>query len=78
MMLDKVIPIALKAVAAGAKGPVERNQLYIKTLKQLKLDPEHPPADFSGVYAYTLVEYAVKEEGEKSDTLIDLFAEPEI
>ncbi len=26
---------------------------------QFNLDPEHPPADFSGVYAYTLVEYGV-------------------
>ena len=76
-MLDKIIPIALKAVAAGAKEPVQQNAIYIKTLKRFGWDPEHPPAEFSAAYAYTLVEYALTEE-EKSEALLQLLAEPEI
>jgi predicted NACHT family NTPase len=30
-----------------------------KLLKRLNLDPDHPPADFTGVYQYALVEYGV-------------------
>ncbi|MHC5827560.1 MAG: NACHT domain-containing protein, partial [Nostoc sp.] len=41
------------------KEKIQRNETVIKLLQQFKLDPEHPPADFSGVYAYALVEYGV-------------------
>ncbi|NEP17810.1 MAG: TIR domain-containing protein [Leptolyngbya sp. SIO4C1] len=77
-MLDQVIPAALRAIAAIAKAPAQRSQRYIKTLKQFEWDPEHPPAEFSAVYAYTLVEYALADESPKSETLLQLFAEPEI
>ena len=77
MMLDKIIPIVLKAVASVAKEPVQQNAIYIKTLKRFGWDPEHPPAEFSAAYAYTLVEYALTEE-EKSEALLQLLAEPEI
>lgn len=38
---------------------LQRNELVIRILKQVGLDPEHPPADFEGVYNYALVEYGV-------------------
>ena len=44
---------------AFIKDKLQRNETVIKLLQKFNLDPEHPPADFSGVYAYTLVEYGV-------------------
>ncbi len=41
---------------------------------QFNIDPEHPPADFSGVYAYTLVEYGVG----KPKPVLELFRQQEI
>lgn len=56
------------------KEKVQRNEIVIKLLKQFNLDPEHPPGDFSGVYAYTLVEYGVG----KSKPILELFRQEEI
>ncbi|MEM9008956.1 MAG: NACHT domain-containing protein [Cyanobacteria bacterium P01_F01_bin.86] len=42
-----------------AMESVSRNERIIKLLKHLKLDPDHPPEDFPGVYRYALVEYGV-------------------
>ena len=56
------------------KEKVQRNETVIKLLKQFDLDPEHPPADFSGVYAYTLVEYGVG----KPKPVLELFRQEEI
>jgi WD40 repeat protein len=60
------MPISLLAQAlellAGSqlvKDKLQRNEVVIRVLKQLGLDPEHPPADFEGVYNYALVEYGV-------------------
>jgi predicted NACHT family NTPase len=77
-MLDKVLPAVLRAVVAIAKNPLQRSELYIKTLKNFGWTPDHPPADFSGIYAYTLVEYALTDEEEKPEALLKLFGEPEI
>ncbi|MDJ0581190.1 NACHT domain-containing protein [Crocosphaera sp.] len=41
------------------KNKAERSQTVIKLLKQFNLEPDHPPNDFTGVYAYALVEYGV-------------------
>jgi predicted NACHT family NTPase len=41
------------------KEKIQRNETVIKLLQQFNLSPEHPPADYSDVYAYTLVEYGV-------------------
>ena len=55
-MLDKLI----EAIASPIiKDKFQRHETVIKLLKQFNLEPEHPPADFSGVYAYALVEYGV-------------------
>jgi predicted NACHT family NTPase len=56
------------------KEKIQRNETVIKLLQQFKLDPEHPPADFSGVYAYTLVEYGVG----KPKPCLELFRQEEI
>ncbi|MCG8363991.1 MAG: hypothetical protein MJA27_11750, partial [Pseudanabaenales cyanobacterium] len=77
-MLEKVIPVVLKAIATVAKEPLQRSALYIQTLKRFGWNPEHPPAEFSAIYAYTLVEYALADDEAKPEALLQLFAEPEI
>jgi len=57
--LAKVITTIASAAATPIKNKLERNETVIKLLEKVDLDPEHPPADFSGVYAYTLVKYGV-------------------
>ena len=56
------------------KSKLERNETVIRLLRQFNLSPDSPPADFSGVYAYTLVEYGVG----KSKAVLELFRQPEI
>jgi predicted NACHT family NTPase len=56
------------------RNKLERNEIVIQLLKQFNLDPEHPPNDFAGVYAYTLVEYGVA----KRRPLLELFRQQEI
>ncbi|MDJ0619674.1 MAG: NACHT domain-containing protein [Calothrix sp. MO_192.B10] len=55
-MLDKLIEAIAHPII---KDKFQRNEVVIQLLKQFNLEPEHPPADFSGVYAYALVEYGV-------------------
>ncbi|WP_026734639.1 NACHT domain-containing protein [Fischerella sp. PCC 9605] len=79
-----MIPIDLKSLISAITGiisptslikdKIQRNETVIRLLKQFNLDPEHPPADFSGVYAYTLVEYGVG----KPKPLLELFRQEEI
>jgi WD40 repeat protein len=52
----------------------QRNEHVVRLLKQVGLDPEHPPADFEGVYAYALVNYGVG----KPKVCLDLFRSQEI
>ncbi|MGF1936522.1 MAG: NACHT domain-containing protein [Nostoc sp. ChiQUE02] len=54
-VINAIIAIANPLI----KEKIQRNETVIKLLQQFNLDPEHPPADFSGVYAYALVEYGV-------------------
>ncbi|MBW4633249.1 MAG: NACHT domain-containing protein [Iphinoe sp. HA4291-MV1] len=77
-----MIPINLDSLISAITGianpiikeKLQRNETVIKLLKQFNLDPEHPPADFSGVYAYTLVEYGVG----KPKPFLELFRQEEI
>jgi predicted NACHT family NTPase len=79
-----VIPIPLDAIigaitdivspTAFIKDKLQRNQTVIKLLKKFNLDPDHPPSDFSGVYAYALVEYGVG----KPKPILSLFRQQEI
>ncbi|MBD2015232.1 NACHT domain-containing protein [Microcoleus sp. FACHB-53] len=79
-----MIPIPLDAIigaitdivspTAFIKDKLQRNETVIKLLKKFNLDPDHPPSDFSGVYAYALVEYGVG----KPKPILSLFRQQEI
>jgi hypothetical protein len=56
------------------KEKIQRNETVIKLLQQFNLSPEHPPADYSDVYAYTLVEYGVG----KPKAILELFRQEAI
>jgi WD40 repeat protein len=72
--LDLVISI-LTAIPFGTiKDKFQRNETVIKLLKRFNLDPDAPPADFSGVYVYTLVEYGAG----KPKQILELFRQKEI
>ena len=62
-MLEKIIEVLLKV--SGVEEKLRRNERVLRILKQFNLDPEHPPSDFSDVYAYALVEYAFDEGGDR-------------
>ncbi|MEO0844362.1 MAG: NTPase (NACHT family), partial [Cyanobacteria bacterium J06643_5] len=64
----------LTSIASPIKGKLERNETVIKILKQFNLAPEHPPADFGGVYVYALVEYGVG----KPRCLLEFFRQEDI
>ncbi|NJN11595.1 MAG: NACHT domain-containing protein [Richelia sp. RM1_1_1] len=71
--LDLLFSI-LTSIASPIKDKLQRNETVIKILKQYNLTPEHPPEDFSGVYAYTLVEYGVG----KPRCLLEFFRQEDI
>jgi predicted NACHT family NTPase len=72
-----VLPLNLESIInaiTGFASPIikdklQRSEIVIQLLKQFNLAPEHPPADFSGVYAYALVEYGV----DKPKPILELF-----
>jgi predicted NACHT family NTPase len=74
--LDFLIGAITDVVSPTAfiKDKLQRNETVIKLLKKVNLDPDHPPADFSGVYAYALVEYGVG----KPKPILSLFRQQEI
>ncbi|MBD2498824.1 NACHT domain-containing protein [Nostoc sp. FACHB-280] len=57
--LDLVISAITSVANPLIKEKILRSETVIKLLQQFYLDPEHPPADFSAVYAYALVEYGI-------------------
>ena len=69
-MLDTL----LSTISDFAKDELKRNERVIILLKKFNLDPDHPPAEFSGVYNYALVEYGVG----KPLAILQLFREQEI
>jgi predicted NACHT family NTPase len=74
--LDFLIGAITDVVSPTAfiKDKLQRNETVIKLLKKFNLDPDHPPADFSGVYAYALVEYGVG----KPKPILSVFRQQEI
>ena len=72
--LAKIITTIANVAATPIKNKLERSETVIKLLKKVRLDPEHPPADFSGVYAYTLVKYGVG----KPQPILELFRQKDI
>ncbi|MEB9370664.1 pentapeptide repeat-containing protein [Bacillus cereus] len=57
--IGTAVATILRFSAEPIKNKLARKECVIKILKKLKLDPNHPPADFDAVYAYTLVEFGV-------------------
>ncbi len=72
--LNPIISAIAGLGTSVVKNKLERHQLVIKLLKKFNLDPEHPPADFSGVYQYALVEYGVG----KPKPILELFRQKDI
>jgi len=72
--IQKIITTLASAAATPIKNKLERNEMVINLLQNLGFIPDHPPADFSGVYAYTLVEYGFG----KHETVLELFRQNEI
>ncbi|MEG4082398.1 WD40 domain-containing protein [Microcoleus sp. POL10_C6] len=72
--LDLVISLLTTIPFGTIKDKFQRNESVIKILKRFNLDPDAPPADFSGVYVYTLVEYGAG----KPKQILELFRQKEI
>ncbi|MBE9095476.1 NACHT domain-containing protein [Tychonema sp. LEGE 07203] len=72
--LDLVISLVTAIPFGTVKDKLQRNEAVIKLLKKFNLDPDAPPADFSGVYVYTLVEYGAG----KPKQILELFRQKEI
>lgn len=72
--LMKIVTTLSGLAATPLKNRIERSQAIIKLLKEFNFQPDHPPADFSGVYAYTLVEYGIG----KPQPVVELFCQNEI
>ncbi|NEP60859.1 MAG: hypothetical protein F6K31_28390, partial [Symploca sp. SIO2G7] len=68
--LDNVIDMLFETAMEG----LNRSERIIRLLKRLNLDPDHPPADFTGVYQYALVEYGVG----KPRPVLEIFRQPKI
>jgi predicted NACHT family NTPase len=74
VVISKILSIGATLGATIGGKKILRNELVIKALKELGLDPDHPPADFTAVYQYTLVSYGI----DKSQSAIEIFRQPEI
>jgi predicted NACHT family NTPase len=72
--LTKLIDLIVGFAGPALQNKLQRSELVIKLLKQLNLDPDHPPADFTAVYQYTLVEYGIG----KPKPVLEMFRQPEI
>ena len=72
--LVKLIDVVVGFASPIGQNRLQRNELVIKLLKQLNLDPDHPPADFTAVYQYTLVEYGIG----KPKPVLEIFRQTEI
>jgi predicted NACHT family NTPase/predicted HTH transcriptional regulator len=71
---DLLIETIPETTQIPLKDKNQRNETVIKLLQQFNLNPEHPPSDFSGVYAYALVEYGVG----KLKPLLEIFRHEEV
>ncbi|MEI2398478.1 pentapeptide repeat-containing protein [Paenibacillus phytohabitans] len=58
-VLMKISEAIFKIAIPMVINKVERNEQVIRLLKQFNLDPVHPPSDFEGIYAYSIVEYGI-------------------
>ena len=67
--LSMVIGAIVGMAVEGIREKTKRREAVIRILKKLRLQPDAPPSDFDGVYAYTLVEYGVG----KPKRILDFF-----
>ncbi len=58
-VLSMVIEAIIGIGVSSTWDTLKRRETIIKLLKRFDIDPENPPSDFEGIYAYTLVEYGV-------------------
>lgn len=72
--LAKLIDLIVGLASPVVQNKLQRSELVINLLKQLNLDPDHPPADFTAVYQYTLVEYGIG----KPKPVLEMFRQAEI
>ena len=72
--LVKLIDVIVGFASPVVRNKLQRNELVIKLLKHINLDPDHPPADFTAVYQYTLVEYGIG----KPRPVLEIFRQLEI
>ncbi len=72
--LAKLIDMIVGFATPVVQDKLQRSELVIKLLKQLNLEPDHPPADFTAVYQYTLVEYGLG----KPRVVLEMFRHAEI
>jgi predicted NACHT family NTPase len=72
--LAKLIDLIVGFGNPVVQNKLQRSERVIKLLKQLNLDPDHPPADFTAVYQYTLVEYGIG----KPKPVLEMFRQAEI
>jgi predicted NACHT family NTPase len=72
--LESIISAITGFTSPIIKDKLQRSEIVVQLLKQFKLDPEHPPADFSGVYVYALVEYGLG----KPQPILELFRAEQI
>ncbi len=70
----KAITSIASPVTSFALQQAQRNELVVRILREVNLDPVQPPKDLDGVYVYTLVEYGVG----KPEPILKLFWEKEI
>ncbi len=72
--LAKIIETIVGIASPIIKEKIQRSEIVIKLLRELHLDPDHPPSEFSSVYQYSLVEYGVGKQKE----VLDIFRQSEI
>ncbi|MEA5521626.1 hypothetical protein [Limnoraphis robusta] len=73
-IIDDVIAELVSQGVVAVQDRLNRNEKALKILNKFQLKPEEPPADFEGIYVYTLIEYGVV----KSETILQIFREDEI
>ncbi len=72
--LVKTITSIVNSLGSKVLNQAQRNEIVVKILKELNLDPVQPPKDVDGLYVYTLVEYGAF----KPEPILKLFREKEI
>ncbi len=73
-IIDDIIAELVSQGVVNVQDKFNRSEKAIKVLKKFNLKPDEPPADFDGVYIYTLIEYGIA----KPQLILELFRKPEM